>query len=110
MALCGFATFKLLTKINTPKAEFEAAKDFAVFGLIVSMLQWFVTFVTFGSEWFTIWQSQIGTDKMRRSGCSPASAYPYSCSICLSLEKKKKANSPFTHTPRIRKHEARGSQ
>lgn len=59
MALCAYGSFKLLKKIKAPKAEFEAAKDFAVFGLVVSMLQWFVAFITVGGEWFTMWQSQI---------------------------------------------------
>jgi predicted small integral membrane protein len=59
MALCGYGGYKLLRALKAPKSEFEAAKDIAIFGLVLSMLQWFVAFITVGGEWFTMWQSQI---------------------------------------------------
>jgi predicted small integral membrane protein len=59
MALCAFGGYQLLTKLKAPKKEFEAAKQIAVAGLVLSMLQWFIAFITVGGEWFTMWQSQI---------------------------------------------------
>lgn len=59
MALCGFGAYQLLRSISAPRKEFEAAKQIAVLGLVVSMLQWFIAFITVGGEWFTMWQSEI---------------------------------------------------
>lgn len=59
MALCGFGGYKLLRALRAPRKEFEAAKQVAILGLVLSMLQWFVAFITVGGEWFTMWQSEI---------------------------------------------------
>ncbi|NBB80702.1 MAG: DUF2165 family protein [Verrucomicrobia bacterium] len=59
MALCGFGAYLLFRSIKAPKPEFEAAKQVAILGLVLSMLQWFVAFITVGGEWFTMWQSEI---------------------------------------------------
>lgn len=59
MVLCAWGGYKLLRHIKAPKKKFEAAKDIAILGLVVSMLQWFVAFITVGGEWFTMWQSEI---------------------------------------------------
>lgn len=59
MALCAYGAYLLLMKLKAPKAEFEKAKSIAVGGLVLSMLQWFIAFITVGGEWFTMWQSQI---------------------------------------------------
>ena len=59
MALCAWGGWKLLQVIKGSKAEFEAAKQIAIAGIVLSMLQWFVAFITVGGEWFTMWQSQI---------------------------------------------------
>lgn len=59
MALCAFGGYKLLKVLKGSAREFVAAKDIAILGLVLSMLQWFVAFITVGGEWFTMWQSDI---------------------------------------------------
>ena len=59
MVLCGFGAYLLFRAIRAPRREFEAAKQVAILGLVLSMLQWFVAFITVGGEWFTMWQSEI---------------------------------------------------
>jgi len=59
MALCGYGGYKLFRALKAGKAEFQAAKQVAILGLVVSLLQWFVAFLTVGGEWFTMWQSEI---------------------------------------------------
>jgi len=59
MALCGYGAYKLFKALKGSAREFAAAKDIAILGLVVSMLQWFVAFITVGGEWFTMWQSDI---------------------------------------------------
>lgn len=57
MGLCAFGAFKLLQCLKGSKKEFESAKQIAIFGLVLSMLQWFIAFISVGGEWFTMWQS-----------------------------------------------------
>jgi predicted small integral membrane protein len=38
-------------------AAWRQAKSLAVAGLTVSLLQWFIAFLTVGGEWFLMWQS-----------------------------------------------------
>lgn len=59
MALCGYGGYKLLRLLKAPRSEFEAGKSIAIAGLALSMLQWFVAFITVGGEWFTMWQSEV---------------------------------------------------
>ncbi len=35
----------------------QRAKSLATAGLVLSLLQWFVAFITVGGEWFVMWQS-----------------------------------------------------
>lgn len=55
--LCGLGAWKLWTRRAASAAAFRQAKSLAVLGLVVSMLQWFVAFITVGGEWFLMWQS-----------------------------------------------------
>lgn len=48
---------KLCRARHAPAAAFQEAKSLAALGLVVSMLQWFVAFITVGGEWFLMWQS-----------------------------------------------------
>lgn len=57
MGLCAFGAYKLFKCIQGSKRDFESAKQFAIAGLVLSMLQWFIAFITVGGEWFTMWQS-----------------------------------------------------
>ena len=59
MVLCIYGAFKLFRVLKGTKHAFESAKQIAVAGLVLSMLQWFVAFITVGGEWFTMWQSEI---------------------------------------------------
>ncbi|MEM1223756.1 MAG: DUF2165 domain-containing protein [Verrucomicrobiota bacterium] len=59
MALCGYGGYQLLRVIKGSKSDFESSKQIAIAGLVLSMLQWFVAFITVGGEWFTMWQSEI---------------------------------------------------
>ncbi|TVP80399.1 MAG: DUF2165 domain-containing protein [Puniceicoccaceae bacterium] len=59
MALCFYGGYRMLLAIKANASEFQAAKEIALLGLVVSMLQWFVAFITVGGEWFTMWQSSI---------------------------------------------------
>jgi predicted small integral membrane protein len=43
---------------KTP-AAFHQAKGMAILALTVSLLMWFVVFLSVGGEWFLMWQSKI---------------------------------------------------
>jgi len=70
--LCGLGAWKLWQARQAPAAAFAAAKHLAIAGLSLSMLQWFVAFITVGGEWFLMWQSSSwnGQDAaFRMFGC-----------------------------------------
>jgi len=56
-ALCFAGVVKLTKNLSAPAPIFNAAKQLAVYGLTLSLLQWFVAFITVGGEWFLMWQS-----------------------------------------------------
>jgi predicted small integral membrane protein len=56
-ALCFAGVVKLVQNLNGSAAHFNAAKKLAVYGLTLSLLQWFGAFITVGGEWFLMWQS-----------------------------------------------------
>jgi predicted small integral membrane protein len=58
MILCWWGGIKLACNLKAPAAEFHQAKNIAIAGLTLSMLMWFVAFLTIGAEWFLMWQSQ----------------------------------------------------
>jgi len=58
MVLCMYGAFQLFKVLKGTKQVFESAKQFAVAGLVLSMLQWFIAFIAVGGEWFTMWQSE----------------------------------------------------
>ena len=49
--------WKLWRARHAPAAEWRLAKSLAIAGLTLSLLQWFVAFLTVGGEWFLMWQS-----------------------------------------------------
>ena len=55
--LCAIGAWKLCAARSAPAAAFQKAKTLAAAGLVLSMLQWFVAFITVGGEWFLMWQS-----------------------------------------------------
>jgi predicted small integral membrane protein len=48
----------LVKKLRTPATAFNLAKRIAVVALTLSLLMWFVAFLTVGAEWFLMWQSR----------------------------------------------------
>ncbi len=56
--LCTLAAVKMIKVLKAPAKVFNAAKPLAVYGLVLSMLQWFTAFITVGAEWFLMWQSK----------------------------------------------------
>ena len=58
MALCCLAgAWQLWKKRNASSTEFHAAKKWAVAGLGIGILIWFLGFEVIGGEWFAMWQS-----------------------------------------------------
>lgn len=48
---------QLLSAAGKPVVAFQRAKRPAIAGLTVSLLLWFVAFLSVGGEWFLMWQS-----------------------------------------------------
>jgi predicted small integral membrane protein len=57
-ALLGFGAFKLWQARAASAATWQRAKSVAIAGFSLSLLQWFVAFITVGGEWFLMWQSK----------------------------------------------------
>ncbi|HEX2101250.1 MAG TPA: DUF2165 domain-containing protein [Candidatus Synoicihabitans sp.] len=58
-ALCFLGARKLWQARRSSAEAFQHAKSLAILGLTVSLLQWFVAFISVGGEWFLMWQSRI---------------------------------------------------
>jgi len=58
MLLMAWGCLLLWKKRKAPAKEFNKAKNVAALGFTVSLLQWYVAFITVGAEWFLMWQSQ----------------------------------------------------
>jgi predicted small integral membrane protein len=56
--LCWWGTVDLSRTLKASSAVFNRAKNMAIAGLTVSLLQWFVAFISVGGEWFLMWQSK----------------------------------------------------
>jgi predicted small integral membrane protein len=57
MALLWAGALRLLRARRSAKL-FQQAKGLAAVGLTVSLLMWFVAFLSVGGEWFLMWQSR----------------------------------------------------
>lgn len=57
MFLCWWGGIKLARNLKAPVATFQQAKNIAIAGLTLSLLMWFIAFLTIGAEWFLMWQS-----------------------------------------------------
>ena len=55
--LCWVGACHLYRALRADRVSFHQAKNIAVYGLVVSMLQWLFAFLTVGGEWFVMWQS-----------------------------------------------------
>jgi predicted small integral membrane protein len=58
MILFWWGGIKLARNLKAPAATFHQAKNIAIVGLNLSLLMWFIAFLTIGGEWFLMWQSQ----------------------------------------------------
>jgi predicted small integral membrane protein len=58
-ALLFAGAWKLWSARSFHAAAFNAAKNIAVAGLTLNLLQWLVAFLSVGGEWFAMWQSKI---------------------------------------------------
>ena len=58
MILFWWGGIKLARNLKAPAAIFHQSKNIAIAGLTLSLLMWFVAFLTVGGEWFLMWQSQ----------------------------------------------------
>lgn len=60
MAFCCINGSRLLVKnLKSSAAVFHASKNWAVAGLTIGMIIWFLGFEVIGGEWFAMWQSKI---------------------------------------------------
>jgi predicted small integral membrane protein len=57
-AVIALGAKKLWDARSASSAAWQQAKTLAAAGLVLSMLQWFVAFITVGGEWFLMWQSK----------------------------------------------------
>lgn len=48
----------LARTLRTSAATFNAAKRIGIIALTLSLLMWFVAFLSIGAEWFLMWQSR----------------------------------------------------
>ncbi|HEY4906598.1 MAG TPA: DUF2165 domain-containing protein [Candidatus Acidoferrum sp.] len=56
--LLWWSGIKLARNLKGPASTFHQAKNIAIAGLTLSLLMWFVAFLTVGAEWFLMWQSK----------------------------------------------------
>ena len=56
--LCFWGVARLVQNLRTSAAAFNAAKGVAIAALTLSLLMWFVAFLSVGAEWFLMWQSK----------------------------------------------------
>jgi predicted small integral membrane protein len=56
--LCWVGAWSLYERLWGGAAAFNAAKSWAIYGLVLGFLLWQVGFMTIGGEWFGMWQSK----------------------------------------------------
>jgi predicted small integral membrane protein len=58
-AFCWWGAVNGYRNLKSTSSGFQQAKNPAIIGLTLSLLQWFVAFLSVGGEWFLMWQSKI---------------------------------------------------
>jgi predicted small integral membrane protein len=58
MILSLWGGIRLARAVSGTTAEFARAKNLAIAALTLSLLTWFVVFLSVGGEWFLMWQSK----------------------------------------------------
>jgi predicted small integral membrane protein len=56
--LCWIGSVQLARRLRADAKAFNAAKTFAIGGLMAGFLLWQAGFMSIGGEWFGMWQSQ----------------------------------------------------
>lgn len=56
--LCLWGAVNLARNLRSSSAAFNAAKRIGIAALTLSLLMWFVAFLSVGAEWFLMWQSR----------------------------------------------------
>jgi predicted small integral membrane protein len=56
-ALIAAGAWRMWRARTAPASAFARAKQLAIAGLALNMLQWLVAFIAVGGEWFLMWQS-----------------------------------------------------
>ena len=58
MAFCCFkGSWRMFRNLKKDGAAFHASKNWAIVGIIIGIIIWFVGFEVIGGEWFAMWQS-----------------------------------------------------
>ncbi len=58
LVVISVGALKLWTARAGSLEAFQKAKEWAAAGLTISLLQWYIAFISVGAEWFLMWQSQ----------------------------------------------------
>jgi predicted small integral membrane protein len=58
MILCWWGGFLMARALHQSATGFHQAKRVAISALTISLLMWFVVFLSVGGEWFLMWQSK----------------------------------------------------
>lgn len=56
--LCFLGAYRLAQNLRTSASSFNSAKRFGIIALTLSLLMWFIAFLSVGAEWFLMWQSK----------------------------------------------------
>jgi predicted small integral membrane protein len=56
--LIGLGTLRMWKARSADGPTWHKSKQLAALGLTISLLQWYVAFVSVGGEWFLMWQSR----------------------------------------------------
>ena len=54
---CGLGCWKLVQASKADAATFQRAKSLGLVGYGISLLLWYLAFMTIGGQWFAMWQS-----------------------------------------------------
>lgn len=56
---CVKGSFLLIKNLKKDAATFHASKNWAIAGIIIGIIIWFIGFEVVGGEWFAMWQSSV---------------------------------------------------
>src|ERR1700733_9864591 len=59
MILCWLGGFRMAGAMREGPTVFNQSKRVAISALTLSLLMWFVVFLSVGGEWFLMWQSKL---------------------------------------------------